>query len=295
MQNILRSPVSTLRSAKHRFHRWWWWWHLDRQTELLLTARKVRPYEFDEKRWYNTFLAMDPPPSDIPLQREVPSLVWCIWAGDNAMSEQRQRGLASIREMNPAAEVILVTPANLGEYVLPEAPLHPIYPSLSLVHRSDYLRGYLLHHYGGAYADIKPQLGSIQDAITELNADRDRWLVGSPIPRFPPAIAGESDLDRECRRHFDLLPCGGAYAARAGTPLTHEWVAEVARRCDYYQEVATRHPGETWGVWVENGPETRYPIHWNVLQANVLEPLCLKYASHVLLHEGYAPQLHDYR
>jgi hypothetical protein len=38
---------------------------------------------------------------------------------------------------------------------LPEYPLHPAFKYLSYVHKSDYLRSYFMHFYGGGYADIK--------------------------------------------------------------------------------------------------------------------------------------------
>jgi len=47
--------------------------------------------------------------------------------------------------------VILVTPQNVADYV-PDP--HPAYPFLHLAHRADYLRCYLLHHYGGVYLDV---------------------------------------------------------------------------------------------------------------------------------------------
>ena len=57
-------------------------------------------------------------------------------------------------------DLVLVTPDNLGEWLVDDSPLHPAYEDLSLIHRSDYLRGYLMHHHGGGYIDIKQPLGS---------------------------------------------------------------------------------------------------------------------------------------
>lgn len=81
--------------------------------------------------------------------------------------------------------MILVTPENVADFIVEGSPFHPIYEHLSLVHRSDYLRAYLMYHHGGAYTDLKRQRGSLTEAIELLNADPDRWLVAGPIPRFP--------------------------------------------------------------------------------------------------------------
>ena len=53
-----------------------------------------------------------------------------------------------------------MTPANLQDWVVAGHPLHPAYNDLSLVHRSDYLRAYLLHHHGGGYCDLKRPIKS---------------------------------------------------------------------------------------------------------------------------------------
>lgn len=119
------------------------------------------------------------------MQEEAPNIVWCAWTGDNELSPNRKAALESIRASNPAGDVILVTPENVADFMVEGSPFHPIYEHLSLVHRSDYLRAYLMYHHGGAYTDLKRQRGSLTEAIELLNADPDRWLVAGPIPRFP--------------------------------------------------------------------------------------------------------------
>jgi hypothetical protein len=36
-----------------------------------------------------------------------------------------------------------------------ESPIPPAYPLLTPIHKSDYARAYLMHHYGGGYGDVK--------------------------------------------------------------------------------------------------------------------------------------------
>ena len=283
------------RQLKHRAARLWW--IRKRRWEAALTAayEEHRPRAFDSDRYYNTFLQYTVPPESIDPQTTVPRIVWCIWSGTNEMSENRLRGLESIRHFNAGSEVILVTPDNLGDFVLPSAPLHPIYENLSLVHRSDYLRGYLLHHHGGAYADIKVQRSSIADAIDELNSIPELWFVGAPKPEVPPRIGGEPRVERDTRIQFRRTPSGASYAARAGTALTASWRAEVERRCDYFLSLVNRYPGETWGLLNGNPTDTQYPIRWNELQAEVLDPICLKYRHQLRLDPKYLPHLDNHR
>lgn len=290
------SPLAQpLRDAKHRHHRWWWWAKLRHKTKAINAYRALRPYRYDADRHYNTFLAMEPPADPQPQQRAVPRTIWVAWTGDNDMSPARQRGLASIRELNPQADVVLITPDNLQDHVIDGVPLHPIYEHLSYVHRSDYLRCYLLHHHGGAYTDIKPQRAPLTEAIDLLNSNTHWWLVGGTQPGLAAALDHETPLEREARRNFSLLPTGAAFAVRAHTPFTNEWFAELTRRCDYYFDGARRHPGGVWGLWHPNVHQTKYPIHWNELQANIFEPLSLKYSDHLHLEDRFRPELVDYR
>lgn len=292
------------RHAKHRIHKWWWWKRLSLMSTALEHQHARRPYVFDPARYAHTFLAFESSGGAVDPQ-PVPRKVWCAWTGDNEMSPNRAAGLESIRAANPKAEVILVTEENLGSFVLPEHPLHPIYPHLSYVHRSDYLRCYLMHHYGGAYTDIKRQRGSLTDAIDILNDRADLWIVGASQDGLPARIDGESRLDRDCRRNYDILPSGGAFAIRPQTALTTAWWAEVNRRADYYYDLTKTNPGGIWGrddPGIDNvgaGDAKRfnpnYPIHWNVLQANVFEPLCLKHQDRIFLDERFHPSRLDYR
>jgi mannosyltransferase OCH1-like enzyme len=82
--------------------------------------------------------------------------IYCVWVGENtAMNENRINGLESIRK-NSGVEVVLVNNDNLNSFVKEGHPIHEGFKYLSDVHKSDYLRCYLMHHYGGGYSDIKP-------------------------------------------------------------------------------------------------------------------------------------------
>ena len=290
----LTSPLSSARHAKHVAAKWWWWKRLDLISGTLRHMHRFKPYRYSASDHYNTFLEFPTATNRSP-QTRAPKTIWCAWTGQNELTPARRAGYQSILDWNPDANIILVTPDNLHEYVVPSHPIHPIYEHLSYVHRSDYLRCYLLHHHGGAYTDLKVQRGSMSDAIDILNASDNLWIVGGKKGQFPAKIDGESALDRECRMNFDSIPCGAAFAIRANTPLTTEWYAELHRRADYFLDLARANPGGVWGLWHPNVHETDYPIQWNELQANIFEPLCLKYLAHIILEDRFRPSLENYR
>ena len=61
--------------------------------------------------------------------------------------------LVTLRE-NSGCNIILIHDGNLHEWIIP-GTLHSSYKYLSYTHRSDYLRCYFSHYYGGGYSDIK--------------------------------------------------------------------------------------------------------------------------------------------
>lgn len=83
------------------------------------------------------------------------SVVFCTWTGNNAMSSNRTQSFLSIMQwLN--CPVIYLNPRNIRQWQHPEHPFHPAFDYLSATHKADYLRCYLMHHYGGGYTDIKP-------------------------------------------------------------------------------------------------------------------------------------------
>lgn len=76
-------------------------------------------------------------------------VVWMCWTGSNPLPPHLRLCMQTV-ERNSGLSVILVTPGNVADFV-PDP--HPGYQFLHLAHRADYLRCYLLHHYGGIYLD----------------------------------------------------------------------------------------------------------------------------------------------
>ena len=74
--------------------------------------------------------------------------VYCFWTGKNKMSQQRKDCLQNLQTTTDAM-VILITPYNLPDYILPQYPLHEAYSYLSETHKADYFRSYDMNFYGG--------------------------------------------------------------------------------------------------------------------------------------------------
>lgn len=251
-------------------------------TTVAPTLSEIRPYRYDAQRYAGhnrgkeghelAFLHMDPPADTSP--SELPRRVFVVWTGENQMTANRVRNFNRLREVI-GVPVVLVTPATLQEWLVPGHPLHPAYKYLSLVHRSDYLRAYLMHHHGGGYIDLKAPIGSWEAAFDRAQADSTAWVsaygeVNAKVSaRFP------GPMGRDIALHWKQLAGPGAMIARSHTSFTGEWLREVERRL-----------GSLAGRLAENPGDVRlggsgYPVSWTDLLGKVYQPLQLKYFHHI--------------
>ena len=240
-----------------------------------IAARVVEP-DFRYGRYPHTFLERQPPSNTGP-KLELPRVIWCFWVGTNPLTPARRSGLESIRALNPDLRVEFINADRLPDFILPGEPLHPAYEYLSYNHRSDYLRAYFLHHYGGGYADIKPLLGPWTPAFQRLERSTEHWVLGPPLTSAAWAGNPGGRLEAHLRRYYRLIPSGTVVLAKAQSPLTAEWLREIERRLDYFHPALRESPGGMWGQ------DPSYPIEWMGLQGNIFQPLCLKHREHIIL------------
>lgn len=246
-----------------------------------------RTYEFRPGEFRRSFVNWDAP-TVVSAPGPLPRRVYCFWTGPNELTPARLASLERMRE-SIGVPVLLVTPDNLDDVVVAEHELHPAYESLSYVHRSDYLRAYVMHHHGGGYSDIKVPQGNWNHVFDWMDADTAIWETGYPENGSLWIAKQTGRLGRELRRRHHMLPGGGAFVMRPKTPLSMEWLAEVERRITYYADSLAQHPG---GI---KGDDPLYPISWNRLLAQVHHPLALKHHAHVRVTPVLKPGLSDYR
>lgn len=243
-----------------------------------------REYRFDPARYRRSFLTRSAPPSSDggPLAHRV----FVIWEGP--MSTTRQRNAQNL-ERYLGVPLVWITPETVGNWVVEDHPLHPAVEHLSLVHRSDYLRAYLLHHHGGGYVDLKRPEGSWVAAFDRASAAEDAWVTAyrERDGRGPAKLPGR--LGRDLRWNFPRLVGGGALIARPRTPFTAEWLREVERRLDYLAPQAAEFPGG------DRGEVVGYPASWNDLLGKIYYPLQLKHLDHVRGDDDLRLDFADYR
>ena len=185
------------------------------------------------------------------------------------MNENRIKCLEHSRNVS-MCNIILVTKNNLDKYI--KEPLHPAYQYLSETHRSDYLRTYFAHFYGGGYMDIKQTLGSWVDCFEQLR-NSDQWMCGYRM--HGPDIAYEPNKDK----WYDLIGLG-AYICKPQTQLTKEWYEDMLRVLDSRLEQLKQNPSKYTNdcVWTDSG----YPIRWAEILGEVFHKVSYEHRDKLL-------------
>jgi hypothetical protein len=248
----------------------------------------VRPPEWRVGDYEGTFLDTAATGADAA-PRPVPTRLFTLWTGNNPLTPNRAAALRGLVEGQQGLEVVLVDTRTMSDWIVPAHALHPAYEHLSFVHRSDYLRAYLMHHHGGAYCDLKRGYGDIASCVAKLDSSPRHWILGYPELSSQHAAATPGALGRALRRHHGLLVGCGSFVVRPHSPLTAQWLSEMEERMDAFAPELARHPG---GVW---GDTPGYPVPWGDLLGAVLQPLCLKHHDRVLRDRRMMPSFEDFR
>lgn len=221
--------------------------------------------------------------------------IFCIWSGNNQMSDNRKRCLQSLEE-SADCEVILVTPNNLDTYILKDNPLHPAYEYLSLTHKADYLRAYLMYHHGGGYSDIKLNNNSWEKYFSDLNQS-DKQFSGYAEVR-PEHVASNYDF---VKRDFHKLPGVVHFVFKKNTSLAKSWLEQVDKILDIKYELLKKYPGDYHPRAVYGGAfgtslfkDAKYPLGWNEILAMIFHELCYHNSNIYSLSMHY-PNTHNYR
>ena len=246
----------------------------------------IFPYKYNSNKYLDTFLINSTKLDDSKLN-DANEVIYCFWTGTNEMSENRKKGVESLQKISQVT-VKLITPENLEQFVLKDFPLHPAYEYLSLVHKSDYLRCYFMHHYGGGYSDIKPCSSSWIDAFKILN-ESEKLVLGYSEIGHRTVAQMEGKLGKDLRRYFLSVLGNCAYICRPYTCFTLEWYTELHKRLDTFLPELKKNPGNVWG------DNEGYPIPWTKILGEIFHPLCLKYTKQLIGCDDIKPDFKNYR
>ena len=250
------------------------------------------PYHYDGTRYAGSLLNEKAayPYDDSNLQK-VERVIYVFWTGDNEITPNRLKGIESLQRVSHV-KVQLITPKNLPQYIKDDDPLPEAYQYLSLNHRSDFLRGYFMYHYGGGYADIKTYFKSWVPAFDKLDSS-DAYALGYPEVGWvgvANSTVSNTNLKNDLAVNWSLLIGNGAFICRPHTRFTAEWYSASRSRLLEYTEKLRKHPTRDG-----YGTNADYPIEWTCLQGGIFHPYCLKYHDRLLKDKALMPSFKDYR
>lgn len=185
-------------------------------------------------------------------------VVYCFWTGTNEMSDNRISCLIQMYE-KIGVPIVLVTLKNLEHFILKEQ-LHPAYEYLSETHKSDFLRVYFMHIFGGGYSDIKYPSGSWISSFEKLETGENNKNL---------YMIGYDDVNSGDHVHLSSFIC------KPNTDLTRDWYDEIIKILDEKLELLKQNPST--GPQCFKTDNNMYPLRWRELLGETFEKIIVKY------------------
>lgn len=263
---------------------------ISHKARTALRLIKEHSYYYSDKKYPDSFMSKytSALPKNVQ-QKNLDKVVYTFWTGDNEMSDNRKRCLLSLQS-KLGVKVVLVTPSNLDQYILQSDPLPDAFQYLSCNHKSDYLRAYFMHYYGGGYSDIKEISTSWEGSFEMLEREK-AFVIGYPeLSADCVATPNDSETYNDLKFYWRKLIGNGAFICRAQTRFTEEWYRESKRRLlDNSKDLMTHPALDPFGT------NSDYPIKWTYMMGDIFHPLCLKYHKKILHDERIMPIFENYR
>jgi len=205
--------------------------------------------------------------------------IFCLWTGNNHLSIMRKKNLQSIID-NSGCKVSLITPENISSINKLEYRIHDAYQYLSFTHRSDYLRAYLMYHYGGGYTDIK-YINYDWNKYFDILCNSSFDFIGYP-ENCSEHIA--SDMPYIQKSYKNLCGCGH-FIFKQKTDFAFKWLSKVNdilsdKLHQLRDNPGTYHPRAVFGGIFQPESDINnlyensiYPLSWNEILGKVIHEL----------------------
>jgi hypothetical protein len=221
--------------------------------------------------------------------------IFCMWTGDSHMSTNRIQSLWSIIN-NVNCPLVYINKHSIKNWIHPNYPLHPAFEFLSDTHKSDYLRCYLMHHYGGGYTDIKHTTQNWIDFFIKLKKSDKLALGYQELAHGIPHLI--SDLGDEIRNNYESVIGLCSFIFKPNSIITNEWISSTNSLLnDKFNELKNhpaRHPQDQNEAILPDGSVSMYPLRWAELLGEIFHPIIYKY-NQDLIQDLISPQFSNYR
>ena len=211
------------------------------------------------------------------------------------MSSQRIQALWSIYN-NTRCPIVYINHQSLRDWEKPEYPYHPAFEYLSDTHKSDYIRCYLMHHYGGGWADIKHTSVDWRSHFAKLRASEALALGYQEVSDGIPHVNGP--LGEELRANYKKNIGLCAFIFKRYSVITQEWFNTLHLTLDNLivalRENPASDPQDQLELRLQDGTISKYPLRWAEILGEVFHPITYRYQEKII-QEKIAPRFNGYR
>lgn len=222
--------------------------------------------------------------------------IFCLWTGEELLSENRIRALWSIIK-NTGSPVVYVTANTVHNWILPDHPFHEGYKFLSSTHKSDYLRCYLMHHFGGGYTDIKMTTKNWYNFFERLQMSKTHMALGyRELPHGLPHLNTLENMHMQSS-YADLIGLC-AFIFKRQSIITKLWYDQLHQKLDTKLKDLMQHPAkiniDQKGLLLPDNTTSEYPLRWAEILGEILHPILFEYRND-LIQDEINPLFHSYR
>lgn len=207
-------------------------------------------------------------------------MIFTFWTGQNKMSENRIKSLDTIAAFS-GVPVVFITQNTLKDFAI--HTIHPAYEYLSNVHKSDYLRCYFMHYFGGGYCDIKVVDRSWMPAFKKLENSECYGLGYKEVSPNHVAECNTPEQKTQLQLNYKKLIGNGAFIFKPKTQFTFDWFEQVSQLLTLKHDLLKATLGN------ERGDNLGYPLRWTEIQGDIFHPLCLKYSDKIIQDDSIKP------
>ncbi len=221
--------------------------------------------------------------------------IFCMWAGTNPMSSQRIQALWSIYN-NTRCPVVYINHQSLRDWEKPEHPYHPAFEYLSDTHKSDYMRCYLMHHYGGGWADIKHTSADWRPHFKTLRISNALAIGYQEIADGIPHLKGPLGDKLRANYKENIGLC--AFIFKRSSLITQDWYTQLHKKLDglfhELQKFPATHPQDEPQKKLDEQAISSYPISWAGILGEIFHPIIYS-NKHRVKQAPLEPLFHSYR
>lgn len=150
-------------------------------------------------------------------------ILYTVWFGPK-MSDVRKQCFDSILK-NTNVEVVLINEDNFKDYL---KNYHPRFDTLSREQfKADYIRAYMMYHYGGGYSDIKMIDYDWNSYFDELDKS-DKDAIG--YQELPGGVS--FFLPKHIRNKHQMFIGCGHFIFKKGSPLAKQYLNTIHQILD---------------------------------------------------------------